>query len=104
MSVVRAVQAKDGLEAMLAVQMGAARSATMMLAKRLNYVDTIPQEDSAERTLNKMARTFAMRMEALKRYRTGGQPKVVVEHVTVNSGGQAVVGSVTHGGRATDET
>lgn len=103
MSVVRAVQPKDGLEAMLAVQMGAVHSATMMLAKRLNHVDTIPQQDSAERALNKLARTFAMQMESLKRYRTGGQQKVVVEHVTVNAGGQAVVGAVTHGGRAEGE-
>jgi hypothetical protein len=35
-----------------------------------------------------------MQMEALKRYRTGGQQKVTVEHVTVNDGGQAIVGSV----------
>jgi hypothetical protein len=33
-------------------------------------------------------------MEALKRYRTGGQQKVIVEHVTVNEGGQAIVGHV----------
>lgn len=104
MAVVRSVQPTDALEAMLATQMGAIHSATMMLARRLNTVDTIPQQDSAERALNKLARTFAMQMEALKRYRTGGQQKVVVEHVTVNAGGQAVVGTVTHGGRATDET
>jgi hypothetical protein len=29
--------------------------------------------------------------------RTGGQQKVTVEHVTVNEGGQAIVGSVTQG-------
>ena len=37
-------------------------------------------------------------MEALKRYRTGGQQKVTVEHVTVNAGGQAIVGTVETGG------
>lgn len=103
-SVIRAVEPKDGLEAMLAAQMGAIHAATMMLAKRLNHVDTIPQQDSAERALNKLARTFATQMEALKRYRTGGQQKVLVEHVTVNAGGQAIVGTVTHGGRVADET
>jgi hypothetical protein len=45
-----------------------------------------------------LARTFAAQVEALKRYRTGGEQKVTVEHVTVNAGGQAIVGSVTHGG------
>ena len=31
-------------------------------------------------------------------YRTGGQQKVTVEHVTVNQGGQAIVGNVSHPG------
>jgi len=54
---------------------------------------------SAERAFNKLARTFAAQVEALKRYRTGGEQKVTVEHVTVNEGGQAIVGNVRHGGR-----
>ncbi|TQE98087.1 MAG: hypothetical protein FKY71_15680 [Spiribacter salinus] len=65
---------------------------------KLNHVNTIPQQDSAERALNKLARTFTTQMDALKRYRTGGQQKVTVEHVTVNSGGQAIVGAVQTGG------
>ncbi|MGJ8544564.1 MAG: hypothetical protein ACSHWZ_03900 [Sulfitobacter sp.] len=99
LSVVRGVQPRDELEAMLAVQMGAIHQATMMMARRLNHVDNIKQQDAAERALNKLARTYATQMEALKRYRTGGQQKVTVEHVTVNEGGQAIVGDVTHGGR-----
>lgn len=99
LSVVRAVKPRDELETLLAVQMGAIHSATMMLARRLNHVETIPQQDAAERALNKLARTYAMQMETFKRYRTGGQQKVIVEHVTVNEGGQAIVGAVTQGGR-----
>lgn len=98
MAVVRSVEPRDELEALLAAQMGAIHSATMMMARRLNHVETIPQQDAAERALNKLARTFATQMEALKRYRTGGQQKVTVEHVTVNSGGQAIVGAVATGG------
>ena len=36
-----------------------------------------------------------VQVEALKRYRTGGEQKVTVQHVTVNDGGQAIVGSVS---------
>ena len=64
---------------------------------------TIPQQDSAERAFNKLARTFATQMEALKRYRSTGEQKVTVQHVTVNDGGQAVVGTVTTGGRGGEE-
>ncbi len=83
---------------MLASQMAAVHMATMTFARRFNHVENIPQQDSAERAFNKLARTFATQMEALKRYRTGGQQKVVVEHVTVNAGGQAIVGAVQAGG------
>ena len=38
-------------------------------------------------------------MEALKRYRSKGEQRVYVERVTVNEGGQAIVGPVSHGGR-----
>jgi hypothetical protein len=37
--------------------------------------------------------------EALKRYRTGGEQTIKVEHVTVNDGGQAIVGSIVARGR-----
>ena len=38
-----------------------------------------------------------MQLESLKRYRTGGEQKVVVQHVNVNEGGQAIVGTVDRG-------
>jgi hypothetical protein len=41
-----------------------------------------------------MLRTFAVQMEALQKYRTGGQQKTIVENVNVNEGGQAIVGTV----------
>ena len=102
LSVVRAVQPRDGVETLLAVQMGAIHAATMMLARRLNHVENIPQQDAAERALNKLARTYAVQMEALKRYRSKGEQRVIVERVTVNQGGQAIVGAVSHGGEGAE--
>src|SRR4029077_8795898 len=95
LAIVKGIEPRDQIEAMLAAQMAAVHSATMTFAGRLNRVDNILQQDSAERAFNKLARTFAAQVEALKRYRTGGQQKVTVEHVTVNAGGQAIVGSVS---------
>jgi hypothetical protein len=71
----------------------------MTLAGRLAQVENIPQQDSAERAFNKLTRTFATQMEALKRYRTGGEQKVTVQHVSVSEGGQAIVGNVTQAPR-----
>jgi hypothetical protein len=45
-----------------------------------------------------------MQMEALQRYRGKGEQKMVVEHVHVHQGGQAIVGSVHQGGGAGERT
>ena len=94
-SVVKGVEPRDQLEAMLAAQMGAVHMTTMFFARRLAMADTLYQQDSAERTFNKLARTFATQMEALKRYRSGGEQKITVHRVWVSDGGQAIVGNVT---------
>ena len=103
LAMVTGIEPRDQLEAMLAAQMAAVHNATMTFARRLNHVDNIPQQDSAERAFNKLARTFASQVEALKRYRSAGNQTVRVEHVTVNEGGQAIVGNVAHGGRGSPE-
>ncbi len=97
LSVVKSIEPRDELEAMLAAQMAAVHIATMTFARRLAHVETLPQQDGAERAFNRLARTYAVQMETLKRYRTGGEQKVTVQHVTVNDGGQAIVGTVTPG-------
>lgn len=95
---VDAMEPRDPAEALLLTQMAATHQATMMLARRLNHVENIPQQDAAEKALNKTARTFATQMETLKRYRSKGQQVVRVERVTVEEGGQAIVGAVAGGG------
>jgi hypothetical protein len=99
LSVVKGIQPRDQLEVMLAAQMAAVHMATMTFARRLAQVENIPQQDSAERAFNKLSRTFTTQMEALKRYRTGGEQKVTVQHVSVTEGGQAIVGNVTQAQR-----
>jgi hypothetical protein len=51
---------------------------------------------------NKLARTFAAQVEALRKHRTGGEQQVTVQHVNVSDGGQAIVGKVQHGGSGGD--
>lgn len=96
-SIIGGVAPKDSVEAMLAAQMAAVHNATMTFARRLNHVDTVPQQDSAARAFNQLARTFAAQVEALKRYRNGGNQSVTVKPVHVHEGGQAIVGNVERG-------
>jgi len=101
-SVVVGIEPRDQLETMLAAQMAAVHNATMTFARRLAHVENIPQQDSASRAFNQLARTFTAQMDALKRHRSSGQ-QVVVKHVTVENGGQAIVGNVETGGRGAGE-
>lgn len=91
------VQPRDQVEMMLAAQMVVAHELSMKLGRQVANSKTIEQQDSAERGFNKVARTYTTQMEALRKHRNGGQQKVTVEHVTVNSGGQAIVGAVETG-------
>ena len=99
LSIIASIGPRDQVEAMLAAQMAAVHMATMTFARRLTLGENIPQLDSAERAFNKLTRTFATQMESLKRYRTGGEQKVTVQHVSVGEGGQAIVGNVTQSRR-----
>lgn len=89
---------KDPAEVLLFTQMAVTHQTLMMLARRLNHTDTIQQADAADRAYNKTARTFTAQLEALKRYRSKGKQVVRVERVTVQEGGQAIVGAVEAGG------
>ena len=96
---VKGLHPADQLEATLGVQMAAIHLATMKAAENLAGAPSVEVMDMQEKALNRLARTFAAQMEALKRYRSKGEQRVYVERVTVNEGGQAIVGPVTHGGR-----
>jgi hypothetical protein len=104
LSVIKGIEPRDQVEAMLAAQMAAVHMASMRLTRELAHADTIPHQDSAERALNKLTRTFAMQMEALKRYRNGAEQKVTLQHVSVAEGGQAIVGNVTQAPREREKT
>jgi len=101
LAVIAGIKPNDQLEAMLAAQMAAVHMAMMKFVRKLDSAEYLQHQDSAERAFTKLARTFAAQMETLKRYRTGGEQKVTVQHVSVSEGGQAIVGNVSHAPRET---
>src|SRR5271157_3747700 len=94
LAVVKGIEPRDQVEAMLAAQMAAAHMAAMTFARRLAHVENIPQQDSASAAFNKLTRTFAAQMSTLKEYRSKGEQTMTVQHVHVGEGGQAIVGNV----------
>jgi hypothetical protein len=96
-AMVAGIEPRDQLESMLATQMAAVHLATMDTARRMATTVDLVRYEAFDRSFNKLARTFAAQIEALKRYRSKGEQRVIVERVTVEKGGQAIVGNVEHG-------
>jgi hypothetical protein len=101
---VHGVRPKDALEGMLAVQLVAAHTMAMECLKRAalpNQIDLGVEVNINRGT--KLMRTFASLTEALSRYRGKGEQKMIVEHVHVHKGGQAIVGPVTQNNSGTGD-
>ena len=96
---IREGKPRDPIEATLLAQMAATDAAVMSFFNRLANAKSLAERDSAERTLNKLMRTFAAQVEALQRYRSKSENKVVFQHVSVNDSAQAIVGDVTRSAR-----
>jgi len=102
---VRGIGPKDAVEAMHAIQMASVHVAMMNVANILKNSSQagsqLDQFDSASAALNKLARTWNMQVETLKKHRSTGEQSIRVQHVNVAEGAQAIVGNgpVTLGGR-----
>lgn len=94
---------RDTVERMLAVQMAATHVAMIRSGRWLANAENVDQVKAHYSGYNKLARTYAVQVEALRKHRNGGKQTVRVERVNVEKGGQAIVGNVSHGGRVQDE-
>jgi hypothetical protein len=95
---VAAIEPRDEIEAMLATQMTAAQDAAMVLLRQMQNADTIVQRDSAGNLAGKFMRIYTTQMEALRRHRSPGEQRVVVQHVHLTAEQAAV--QVNGGGGA----
>jgi hypothetical protein len=92
LSVIKGIEPRDQLEAMLGAQIAAIYVATMRCTQRLMHSINVFERDSAERSLIKLTRTFADLRGCLKRYRASGPQ--TVQNVAVAEGGQAIVANL----------
>jgi hypothetical protein len=88
----------DEIEAMLAVQMVATYEMAMDMLMRAKKADLTPTLQECGSLAVKLLRTYTAQVETLARLRRGGEQLVIVQHVNVNDGGQAIVGAVSHPG------
>ena len=92
---------KDELESLLVVQMVSVHNLAMEFMKR-SVCNNGMLIDPAEAETNRAVRLMRIVMDqvdVLNRYRGKSRQNIIVEHVNVNSGGQAIVGSVQPSGK-----
>lgn len=94
LAAVQAVAPKNELEAMLAVQMYATHDVAMEMLTRAKLAYNGQAMINCSSIATKLLRTYTAQIEALAKLRRGGEQKVIVEHVHVHEGGQAIVGSI----------
>ncbi|MCV2892575.1 hypothetical protein [Lentibacter sp. XHP0401] len=99
-SIFAELEPRDAIEAMLVAQMTATHALMTSMASRAIDATNSHLRETHERSMTRLSRTYLAQIDALKKYRAKAQQVVRVERVTVHEGGQAIVGDVTHGGRA----
>ena len=90
----------DGAEGLLALQMVGTHFAALECLRRAALPSqTLVGLEHSLKHAQKLMALYAKQLETLNRHRGKGQQKVTVEHIRVESGGQAIVGSVETGRR-----
>jgi hypothetical protein len=95
---------RDAIEGMLVSQMTATHVAMTSISQKVADTSAGYQvREAYERSMTRLSRTYIAQMDALKKHRAKAQQTVRVERVNVESGGQAIVGDVSHRGRVEHE-
>ncbi len=93
-----AMKPNDEIEGMLITRLIALHFQITKQMQALNLNDlTSEQVDSLINRSTKLTRLYNETVDTLSRYRRKGEQKVVVQHVNVNDGGQAMVGNFQAG-------
>lgn len=91
---------RSELEGMLAAQMIAAHNGAMECLRRaMMEGQTFEGRDQNLKHATKLMGLYERQLAALDKHRGKGQQRITVEHVTVEAGGQAIVGEVHTGGK-----
>ena len=100
LSFIRDMKPKDHVERLLLAQMSAVHLAMMNFTDELAPIPALPinlpKRDSAVRALASLTRTYTLQLSALKRYRSGGEQRVTVQHFAMRDRGQSIVGNIDH--------
>ena len=86
--------AQNPLEGLLITQIVATYSANMEMLGKMRRAGTLEKMEVYGKLTDKLGRVLTQQIALLNKLRTGGKQSVVVKHVHVESGAQAIVGDV----------
>lgn len=84
------------VEAQLTVQMVALHDQCMEMIEGAKVASSPERKGVYLNLAMKLSRAYRNSMDSLRKYQQKGQHKMIVEHVHVHEGGQAIVGNVTN--------
>jgi hypothetical protein len=92
-----ALQANGGLQEMLVAQMFSIHDLQQTSMAMANASDSIATKQYFTNAAIKLANSFTQQAALLAKLQGIGGQKIVVEHVEVHNGGQAIVGNISKG-------
>jgi hypothetical protein len=96
LAIIAAFAPQNEMEAALALQAACAHMVAMVMFARIGGGHGGPHRlPGLGSTAAKLLRAYCTQIETYRRLRGGGEQKITVQHVTVNEGGQAIVGAVS---------
>jgi hypothetical protein len=95
LAIIAAFAPRNEMESALAVQLACTHMVAMVMLARIGggHGGDRPLPSLASASA-KLLRAYCTQVETYRRLRGGGEQKIIVKHVTVNEGGQAIVGAV----------
>ncbi len=98
LTTMNALEPADEIEGMLCTQILSLGDTAMKYLSSMNRSGSLERSEKYCNMATKLLRLHSEKIEALARYRRKGTQQVIVQHVNVESGGQAVVGAVNQRG------
>ena len=87
---------RNQFEMLLVTQMLTLHDAAMISAKSLGEARSLDEVNCYGNMFSKLTRSFASHMQTLHQCRSGAEQKVTFNNVSINEGGQAIVGLVSN--------
>lgn len=95
LSVIKESKPRNQNETLVATNTAITHLEAMKAAGWLASARSVEQRESAGKGFNRSSRSVLALIEGFKRLQSSGEPSVTVQNVSVNDGGQAIVGNVT---------